>query len=205
MKTTRSEKFTEILKALIEATQGIYLKEESKAATRGGGSMKYAKLEDMLAVVRPALTSKGILPSWAWSTEEGTLTLTLTLLHVSGEWLESSVWTNLEGKSAQDVGTWLTYMRRYQLQSLLGIEPGGPEDCDGEEMKANDKPTTAQKKGKVDRQKEIEKLQQELSALPDLQQRAYKLYGEDLSRLMDKDIAGAWESVSRAKGGVKCA
>lgn len=49
--------------------------------------------------------------------------------HSSGQWMEDRVSTLLPNGNAQAVGSAITYLRRYALQSVAGI---APEDDDGE-------------------------------------------------------------------------
>lgn len=51
------------------------------------------------------------------------------LAHTSGQWLEDSVSTMLPTGDPQSVGSAITYLRRYALQSVAGV---APEDDDGE-------------------------------------------------------------------------
>jgi hypothetical protein len=62
------------------------------------------------------------------------------LLHASGQWMEDSVSTMLPTGDPQSVGSAITYLRRYALQSVAGV---APEDDDAE---------AAQSRGNAQRQ-----------------------------------------------------
>lgn len=51
------------------------------------------------------------------------------LAHLSGQWMEDSVSTMLPTGDPQSVGSAITYLRRYALQSVAGV---APEDDDAE-------------------------------------------------------------------------
>lgn len=56
------------------------------------------------------------------------------LAHSSGQWMEDVVSTMLPTGDPQSVGSAITYLRRYALQSVAGI---APEDDDGEKAHGN--------------------------------------------------------------------
>lgn len=72
------------------------------------------------------------------------------LLHSSGQWLEETASCMLATGDPQAVGSAITYLRRYALQSVAGV---APEDDDGEE--AMGRPTAPAVKAPVAPQRPV--------------------------------------------------
>lgn len=100
---------------------------ESRKGEGSSYSYHYADLSDVLAAVRPHLAEHGlaILQPMAWS---GSPWLVTRLIHSSGQWIES-VYRLTEYERPQDMGSAITYARRYAITALLGI--AAEEDDDG--------------------------------------------------------------------------
>jgi len=82
----------------------------------------------VLAAVRPVLAAEGIVVSqFTELTDEGNLLLT-TALRYGDDILHSRFPLSVDGLTAQQVGSLLTYHRRYQLCALLGVHPVGDDD-----------------------------------------------------------------------------
>jgi hypothetical protein len=98
-----------------------------------GYSYKYADLVDVTDAALPVLTKNGLaFVSVPKRTENGSYELVGTLLHEAGETMEGAL--PLVGRSAQEIGSALTYMRRYLLCSMTGIV--ADEDDDGARAQA---------------------------------------------------------------------
>jgi hypothetical protein len=106
------------------------------------GAPKYANLEDTLQdYVRPICSKYGIsIFQSIKSDETDRVGIATTLLHESGEFIESDfvyckvvIPTNNSGKpiltEGQATGVCITYLRRYSLNAALGIN--GDKDTDG--------------------------------------------------------------------------
>lgn len=119
-----------IYKKLLEFQKlGISIKKNSV-----GGHHKntYANIDEVLEKVKPALNSLGIVLTQV-PTAEGLKTILI----------DSEDDTQIEGflpfigaTDAQKIGSNLTYMRRYSIVAMLGLEA---EDDDGEKAVAHDK------------------------------------------------------------------
>jgi len=100
----------------------------AKVPTKSGGSYSYtyADLADVTEAAMPLLSKHGLsfacLPGEA---EHGPM-LTGTLLHTSGESLSGSL--PIRGATPQEVGSSLTYMRRYLLGCITGLVTDDDED-----------------------------------------------------------------------------
>lgn len=93
-----------------------------------------------LSVVQfPTTEYQGTPEPYEWTSKTGetrhgvrvtcVVGVTTRLLHASGQWMEERVSTMLPTGDPQAVGSAITYLRRYSLQSVCGI---APEDDDGE-------------------------------------------------------------------------
>ncbi len=109
---------------------------------------KYAPLSEVLNTVRPVLSENGLsLIQTPLSSEDGErVGIQSTLLHESGEFLEfPTVFCKIPRKAndseskkeksdAQEIGSIISYLRRYALSSILGIS--SEEDTDGASKKS---------------------------------------------------------------------
>jgi hypothetical protein len=121
----QSEAINELAGALAKA-QGefppiIKAKSAQITATR---VYHYADLADILAVVRPVLSKHGLAIVQA---PEGAIMET-AILHSSGQW-KSSAYPLTRRDKPQEMGSEITYARRYALCSMLGL--AGEDDDDG--------------------------------------------------------------------------
>ncbi len=132
----RSETIGKLAEALAKA-QGAM-----EAATKGADNpffkSRYADLAAVFEAIRKPLADNGLaIVQGVHSDPErpGYTTLTTMLLHASGEWVE----TTISGKPVKDdpqgVGSWITYMRRYSLQAMVGL---AADDDDGNAASGRD-------------------------------------------------------------------
>jgi hypothetical protein len=124
---TWSETRAELAKAMVAAQQSLGL--VAKSSTNPHFKSKYADLATVLDAVLPALNGAGIsLVQAPGGDGEGNVTLTTTLLHESGEWMESTLTMRPTKSDPQGVGSAITYARRY---AALAVAGAAPEDDDG--------------------------------------------------------------------------
>lgn len=108
----------------------------------------YATLDDVINAIRAPLSKNGlaiIQPLTSHGDEYVQYVLETVLMHESGEWLSSSAnIPPLDGNRAvnalQTLGSSLTYMRRYMLSALLGINTEDDVDGNGKDGKDGKKP-----------------------------------------------------------------
>lgn len=147
MKT--SEKIDQIATALAAAQSEM--KGALKDAANPFFGSKYADLESVWDACRAPLTKHGLsvvqFPKskaygapevYQWETKKGDVqfgvkvcfevSVLTRLCHSSGQWMEDRISTLMPNGNAQSVGSAITYLRRYALQSVAGI---APEDDDG--------------------------------------------------------------------------
>lgn len=94
----------------------------------GKGKNKYADLANLSAVVLPALAKQGLsFSAKPTLNEQGQFGLAYTLRHVSGE--KDDGFFPMPLGTAWEVGSWISYARRYSLQAVTGV--AADEDDDG--------------------------------------------------------------------------
>ena len=126
----KSESIKEIGTALAKFQAEIH--NPSNTAVNPFFKSKYAPLAEVLNVVRPIASKYGISIIQNPIGNGESVTVTTIIIHSSGEWLQTG---NLSAKpeknTAQAMGSIITYLRRYQLSSLLGVS--SEDDNDGNE------------------------------------------------------------------------
>ena len=108
-----------------------------------GRRYRFQGLAPILKQMRPFLAKNGLSVSWEYGAEEGTVSVTCWLRHRAG----GVICSTLKGKPPKNLrepektnflqatGTVCTYLRRYTVCSVLGIEPD--DDADGQEDTSN--------------------------------------------------------------------
>lgn len=92
---------------------------------------RYASLAAHLAAIRTPLAKHGLTVMQAISTPPGEVAVTTTLLHASGEFLAETVAMPMPDRTTvQQMGSTVTYLRRYSLAAMTLIV--GEEEDDGE-------------------------------------------------------------------------
>ena len=116
---------------------------------------KYANLGSIIESTNPILEKNGLSVSQMVTGVANEIGITTLLMHVSGEWLESTViMPILEQKginNAQVAGSIVSYLRRYSLAAALGVYSG--DDNDAQVGKAEQqKQTTPKTEGTTPRE-----------------------------------------------------
>ena len=138
-----SDSIAHLAAALAKAQGELINPEKSLTATiREEGShgsrktFNYASLSSGLDIVRKTLGQHEIATVQTTSIEEasGTIKLTTTLAHASGEWIASDwpVCSVSDTATPHRMGAALTYARRYALFTLVGI--AGEDDLDAPDL-----------------------------------------------------------------------
>ncbi len=142
-----SDEITEIAKALSKAQSSTLL-----AAERGENEYyksKYATLTEVWNCARKALTSNGLAVTQVTTESALGPCLHTILMHISGQWIKSTIRISPPKMTAQDVGKYMTYMKRYSLCAIVGISPGEHED-DGESLMEDHKVDESPAKKEMD-------------------------------------------------------
>ena len=140
----KSESIAALIGALSKAQGAFPGIPKNKTANikseKGSYSYAYADLADILEAVKPHLLANGLAISQHPEQLERGIIVTTLLGHESGEWLESTYTVPGATLTAQNVGSIITYARRYALAAILGVAPD--EDVDGQ---TTPEPSKAQK------------------------------------------------------------
>lgn len=138
MKTSESVK--SLAAALVKAQSefpAIPRNKTVQVKTKSGGTytFAYAPLDTIMERVRPTLKTNGLAFIQSLNGES----LTTTLLHQSGEWMESDpLPIRVTDQGSQALGSAITYARRYALTAMLGLVTDEDDDgnsADGNEVK----------------------------------------------------------------------
>jgi len=118
MKT--SESITKIAEALTKAQAAM--KPALKDSRNPHFNSKYADLTSVWDAIRAPLTDNGLSVLQLVGTNEAEkTTLTTRVLHVSGEWIESTWAIPIGKQDPQGLGSALSYARRYALAAAVGV------------------------------------------------------------------------------------
>ncbi len=128
---TKSDTIGKLAAALVRAQKNI------GGATKGAANpffkSKYADLGSVMEACKEALNNEGIAVTQPVGNENGRHTVTTMLVHESGEFMAETMVLEVPKANMQDLGSAISYARRYGLQSF-GFIPA--EDDDGEKTMA---------------------------------------------------------------------
>lgn len=99
---------------------------ENESSTAFGG-YSYASLDVVAAKVLPLLGKHGLSFTCATDVLGEKLYLGYSLLHEGGESRNGTFPLPMSG-NPQQIGSWITYARRYALLAITGVHPGGEDD-----------------------------------------------------------------------------
>lgn len=121
-------KIAEALAAFQAEMPTVAKSKTAKVPTKAGGSYTYtyAGLAEVMAAAMPILVSHGLAFSCCPQRGEHGYEIVGLLLHTSGESLTASL--PLHGNQAQDIGSSLTYARRYLLGAMTGLVTDDDDD-----------------------------------------------------------------------------
>ena len=124
----RSDTIGELAKAL--AAANLEITNPALDAVNPHFKSRYASLGAIINAVRLPLARHGISAVQTVSTDGGAVGVTTTLLHASGDWMAETAMSALPDRATvQQLGSVITYLRRYALASITGIV--GEDDDDG--------------------------------------------------------------------------
>jgi hypothetical protein len=125
----QSESIAELSAALAKA-QGI-MEGAAKDSANPFFKSKYADLASVWDACRKPLSDNGlsVVQTTEFMPEHPDMVCIETILcHSSGQWIKGKLAVKPTKADPQSVGSCITYLRRYSLQSMVGI---APEDDDG--------------------------------------------------------------------------
>jgi dsDNA-binding SOS-regulon protein len=130
----QSDQIGELAAALAKAQDDFELILKTKTvqvkSDKGAYSFDYAPLEVVMEATGPALRKHGlslIQPLFGGGKEPGIVRT--MLLHSSGQWIASEISLPNVPLKAQELGSLITYVRRYAYSAMLGVTT--EEDDDG--------------------------------------------------------------------------
>ena len=130
------------LSTALAAAQGA-LKNPPKNKINPHFKSRYVDLSDGLDAIRECYAKHGLAFIQGTSVMDGTIILNTRIVHKSGQWIESDYPVGGFGRP-QEMGSAMTYARRYALFGLVGV--AGEDDDDGNAAQAAE---TTPVKGKV--------------------------------------------------------
>lgn len=124
---TTSESINEIAAALAKAQgeMGGAVKDSANPFFKS----KYADLASVRDACRGPFAKHGLSVVQSPSAEGPRVSLETLLLHTSGQWIKGTASASAKDDAPQSIGSAITYLRRYALQSFAGV---APEDDDAE-------------------------------------------------------------------------
>lgn len=123
----QSENIDQLITALAIAQGEI--SPAQKSADNPFHKSKYANLTSIWEACRGHLSAQGIAVVQTLDESNGNMYLITTLAHKSGQWIKSKALIVVgDKKTAQTVGSAITYMRRYSLAAIVGVAPEQDDD-----------------------------------------------------------------------------
>ena len=101
-----------------------------KSKTGAEYSYKYATLDSIWNAIRPTLVENklAIIQTPEWDAQAAQAFLTTTVAHESGQWVSGRI-PMTANPDPQQMGSQITYLRRYGLSALLGITADEDDDA----------------------------------------------------------------------------
>lgn len=155
---SESDQLNDLYAALAKAQGEIEL--ASADSSNPFFKSKYANLAAIVKVSRDPLSKNGLsIIQRVQSNQNNQMFLFSRLCHASGQWIEAKMPINPPKSDIQSIGSYITYLRRYNLASLVGITVG-EEDDDGEEAMKDVRSNKVEINAKItpDQVRELEKL-----------------------------------------------
>lgn len=203
----RSHSLGELMTALSKAQSEMRV--AGKDSNNPFFKTKYADLASVVSASRPALTKNGLSVIQQITVGDNGQRVLVTILgHSSGEYISSTMNLTPLKDDLQSLGSAITYIRRYAYASLVGVV-ADDEDDDGEvAMKPlRVQPTAAaakfgapSKQYEVISKDELDMLQYELAAMPELADNLLGKFGyESLADIPKSKFRPIYERVLEIK------
>lgn len=126
-----SDNFKELSEALAKVQSEVQHPKKNRSVNYGNTKFEYADITACLDAVRPALSKHGISLMQGSFIVEGAIVLT-TRLSKGDQWVEVEYPLCSASAKHQDIGSAMTYGRRYSLMGLLGIASDDDIDAKGD-------------------------------------------------------------------------
>ena len=131
----RSETIGALAEALAKFQVGCPPIAKTRTATipgrdsKSGYTYKYADLADTIETTRPGLAENGLSVVQSLSSDGQYVTCSTTVMHKSGEWIESGHYMLPAGDTPQKAGSAATYCRRYSYSAAIGVASEEDDDA----------------------------------------------------------------------------
>lgn len=131
-------KLAEALSKMQGSIGSIPKNKSAKIPTKSGTtySYTYADLAGIWDAIRVSMSQNGLSISQSFVEQDDHIQMITLLMHNSGQWIKSSLKIITNGLKIQEIGSAMTYNRRYALSAILGI--AADDDDDG--AAANEQP-----------------------------------------------------------------
>ena len=106
----------------------VEVENATKASMNPHFKNRYADLAEVLNTVRPVFARHGLAIIQSVSSDQQLVTVATTIAHKEGGFVSSSLSCTSPTSKVQDLGSIVTYLRRYSLSAMAGISQ---EDDDG--------------------------------------------------------------------------
>lgn len=157
----QSEHINELAAALCKAQMDIQGAKEDSA--NPFFKSKYADLYQVWQSCKDQLNKNGLCITQTLDYSEEKAFLVTSLLHTSGQWIKSRLPLPQVKPGAQEMGSCITYCRRYALSAIVGI---CPYDDDGEKAQKEHRPEP--KKQEIKPETDKNKLHKKICSLGNL-------------------------------------
>jgi len=129
-----SDAINEIAEALIKAQTVIKAptknrEVEVKMRTGGKYKFKYATLDSVIEHVRKPLTENGLWFIQTAASRDSVAVMETMLMHKSGQWIRGEQPLRIDGQGNQEIGSAVTYAKRYGLCAMLGLAADEDDDA----------------------------------------------------------------------------
>lgn len=192
----QSEQINELMAALAKA-QGE-MSPAFKDSTNPHFKSRYADLASVWDACRSPLSKHGLAVCQTVQSEGDKQVLVTTLAHSSGQWIKSHMILPIQRPGAQELGSCLSYCRRYGLAAMVGVYQ---DDDDAEEaQKPYRKPQRAPEPMEDEEMPVLPS-----SVTPDMLKILEGLFKEDREgeEIMKKNFPKGWAAMSvQEYGGV---
>lgn len=121
-----SEQMNELFAALAKA-QGV-MKSAEKDAFNPFFKSRYATLASTWEAARDALSANGLAVTQPVLMDGELVTVVTVLGHASGQWLSSHVSMKPSKTGPQELGSLVSYLRRYGFAAIVGVAPDDDDD-----------------------------------------------------------------------------
>lgn len=119
---------SEIFKALVAFQKELPSVSKGNTAKAGSFSYKYADLTDVTEKIMPLLSKHGLAFYAAPTMSGDRFVLAYGLVHISDDHVITGEYPLPSHGSPQEIGSAITYARRYSLVAVTGVAPGGDDD-----------------------------------------------------------------------------